>query len=53
MEEPTTEELEIFEKHKKERFGKFHSYKCDRFGYCHCEVCEKVKRYLNIGYIGE
>lgn len=40
---PTDEEIQIFEKHLKERFGQFHHFFCDRHGYCHCEVCKKVK----------
>lgn len=46
MDKPKKEEFQIFEEHKKERFGKFHKFHCDRDGYCHCEICKKIKGYL-------
>jgi hypothetical protein len=56
VDKPVDEDFQIFEKHKKERFGQFHKFYCDRNGYCQCEVCKRVKEYFreeNIKLSGE
>lgn len=46
MDQPSENDLIIFENHRKERFGQFHKFYCDEDGYCHCEVCIRVKEYF-------